>query len=267
MAIWVTGDCHGETRKFTTAAFPEQKETTRDDVVVICGDFGFVWAKDEKAKGRGGWKDENAKLDWLAEKNLTFAFVDGNHENHARLAALPTARWNGGEVGVARPNVLWLKRGQVYEIQGAKAFAFGGALSHDTGHGILDPETDPRWKERAKLMERHGICDFRTKGVDWWPEESFESMRPEDAAAQKAAAEANLDAAGWKVDFVFTHELPASDAALLGHGAYAPNEHSKWLESIRARLTYKRWFAGHYHVDRQLDAKDAVLYDQIVRIR
>ena len=31
--IFVTGDCHGEFQKFSTAAFPEQKEMTKDDIV------------------------------------------------------------------------------------------------------------------------------------------------------------------------------------------------------------------------------------------
>ena len=38
--IFVTGDCHSEFQKFSTAAFPEQREMTKDDIVIICGDFG-----------------------------------------------------------------------------------------------------------------------------------------------------------------------------------------------------------------------------------
>ena len=41
--IYVTGDCHGDYRRFNTAVFPEQKEMTKDDVVIILGDFGLVW--------------------------------------------------------------------------------------------------------------------------------------------------------------------------------------------------------------------------------
>ena len=41
--IYVTGDCHGEFKKFTTSAFPEQKEMTKDDIDIICGDFGGIW--------------------------------------------------------------------------------------------------------------------------------------------------------------------------------------------------------------------------------
>ena len=44
--IFVTGDCHSEFQKLSTAAFPEQREMTKDDIVIICGDFGAVWNAD-----------------------------------------------------------------------------------------------------------------------------------------------------------------------------------------------------------------------------
>lgn len=266
MAIWVTGDCHGDFGKFNMECFPEQKEATANDLMVICGDFGGVWARDETVKGKYGWKDENRKLDWLAEKPYVTAFVDGNHENHARLAEFPEKEWHGGKVHEIRPNVLHLMRGQVYDFDGATFLAFGGASSHDVGHGILDPETNPNWKQDAKRLERDGIWDFRTKGYDWWPEESFASMSPETVEEQKAETIRNLDAVGWKVRYVFTHELPASVVALYGRGFYKPDEHSKFLEEIRSRLDYFRWFAGHYHDEKQVTEREAILYDQIVRI-
>ena len=37
--IYITGDCHGEYCKFNTNTFSEQKYMTKDDYVIICGDF------------------------------------------------------------------------------------------------------------------------------------------------------------------------------------------------------------------------------------
>ena len=45
--IYVTGDTHSRFGRFNTDNFPEQKKLTKDDVVIICGDFGGVW-KDSK---------------------------------------------------------------------------------------------------------------------------------------------------------------------------------------------------------------------------
>ena len=38
--IYITGDTHGEFgRRFNTQNFPEQKTMTKDDYVIICGDY------------------------------------------------------------------------------------------------------------------------------------------------------------------------------------------------------------------------------------
>lgn len=68
--IYLTGDTHGDWRRFSTSNFPDQKEMTRDDIVIVCGDFG-IWHDT---------KEERYWLNWLAEKPFTVCFVDGNHE-------------------------------------------------------------------------------------------------------------------------------------------------------------------------------------------
>ena len=41
--IYVTGDTHGNwVRRLNMDSFPEQKEMTKDDYVVVLGDFG-IW--------------------------------------------------------------------------------------------------------------------------------------------------------------------------------------------------------------------------------
>lgn len=39
--IYITGDCHGDYRRFSTQVFPEQKGMSKQDYVIICGDFGL----------------------------------------------------------------------------------------------------------------------------------------------------------------------------------------------------------------------------------
>lgn len=51
--IYATGDVHGDVRRFSTDIFPEQREMTKNDYVIILGDFGLVWdwrgeSKEEK---------------------------------------------------------------------------------------------------------------------------------------------------------------------------------------------------------------------------
>lgn len=109
--IYITGDCHSNFERFNTRNFPEQKEMTKDDYVIICGDFGGVWNKD------GESKMETSALDWLDGKAFTTLFVDGNHENFDRLYAYPVEMWHGGKVHKIRPSVIHLMRGQIFELE------------------------------------------------------------------------------------------------------------------------------------------------------
>ena len=47
--IYATGDCHGDYRRFATEIFPEQKEMTKNDYVIVCGDFGY-WDESKEQK-------------------------------------------------------------------------------------------------------------------------------------------------------------------------------------------------------------------------
>ena len=43
MSIYITGDTHGEFTRFKKDIFYEQTSLTKNDYVIICGDFGGVW--------------------------------------------------------------------------------------------------------------------------------------------------------------------------------------------------------------------------------
>ena len=43
MSIYITGDTHGDFRRFSADNFPEGKTLTKKDYVIICGDFGGIW--------------------------------------------------------------------------------------------------------------------------------------------------------------------------------------------------------------------------------
>ena len=62
--IYITGDTHQniDISKLNTKNFPEQKELTKSDYVIICGDFGMVW---NNSKEEMYWRK------WLEKKNFT----------------------------------------------------------------------------------------------------------------------------------------------------------------------------------------------------
>ena len=55
--IYVTGDTHGQIdiSKLFPGSFPDGKGLTRDDYMIICGDFGGVWFGDERDDTRMAW--------------------------------------------------------------------------------------------------------------------------------------------------------------------------------------------------------------------
>ena len=77
----------------------------------------------------------------------------------------------------------------------------------------------------------------------------------------------NLERAGWEVDFIVTHCTASSTQALAGGGLYQPDALTDYLEEIRQKCRYRRWFFGHYHDNRNVTERDLMLYEQIIRIR
>ncbi len=247
MNVYITGDCHSDFQRFTTRNFPQLKGMGRDDHVILAGDFGGVWA---------GEQMDGYKLDWLEDKPFTTLFVDGNHENFNLLNAYPEQEWHGGRVHVVRPHVLHLTRGQVFDIGGLTWFTMGGAASHDIEDGILDPAV-PDFKRRYWMMRRMNAM-FRVLGRSWWPEEM-------PSEAEYAEAEANLERAGWCVDCILTHCAPTSIAQRL-NWHYQPDKLTDFLETVKQRCQFSKWFCGHYHMNQVIDERFVIQWEQISKI-
>ena len=230
--IYVTGDLHGTAEygrnRLSSHSWPLGRELTRDDVVIVAGDFGYVW---------DGGNTDAYWLKWLEGRPWITCFVDGNHENHGLLAAMPERERCGGRVHEVRPHVLHLMRGQVFDIGGISVFTMGGASSHD----------------RA----------WRTEGESWWPEEL-----PSDAEREEARA--NLNRCNWRVDYVITHEAPldiADDLCWECNRSFDGGDaHRAFLQEVDGRLSYRTWFFGHYHDDEWRDDRHRLIYRDIVPI-
>lgn len=89
--IYLTGDTHIpiDIGKLSCKSFPKQQEMTHSDYVIVLGDFGLLWKKDETYDY---W------LDVLSKRTYTLLFLDGNHENFDWLDSLPVETWHGGAV-------------------------------------------------------------------------------------------------------------------------------------------------------------------------
>ena len=148
-------------------------------------------------------------------------------------------------------------RGQVYQIDGKKIFTFGGASSHDISGGILEPD-DPDYKEKKKELDQ-GWLPYRINRVSWWKQEL-----PSEAEMEEGLK--NLSVHGNKVDFIVSHCCSSSTQELLGGGLFTPDVLTNYLEQIRQTVTFKKWFFGHYHDNRNVNADEILLYEQVIRI-
>ncbi len=250
--IYITGDTHAEFKhRFNMENFPEQKEMTKDDYVIICGDFGGIWDRECESAGEKHW------LDWFESRNYSLLFIDGNHENFERLYQYPIKEWHGGRVHEIRPHVLHLMRGQVFEIGGKKIFTFGGASSHDITGGILDMN-NPNFRKIKKMLDR-SYEPYRINHLTWWEQELANEEEMQEGRD-------NLIAHDYTVDYIVTHCCSSSTQALLDKDLYKPDRETDYLEFIKNHANYTKWFFGHYHDNRNVSDKEILIYEQMIRI-
>lgn len=225
---------------------------TRDDFVIVCGDFG-LW---HDTKTERWW------LKWLEEKNFTILFVDGNHENFDRLYnEFEVMDFHGGKVHKIRENIYHLMRGYVFDLCDKKFFAFGGASSHDIDDGILDRkdfQSDRELVNEYNRRTRRGEM-LRINHISWWKEE-MPSPEEMDFGLKKLNDNKN------NIDFIVSHCAPSHVAASISAGTYKPDMLTNYFETISQTVNFKKWFFGHYHNDIAVDDKYILLYDQIIRI-
>lgn len=130
--IFLTGDIHGDKERFNLIA---KSGITKKDVLIICGDFGFVW---------DGSKAEHKLLKWIGKRKYQIFFVDGCNENHKLLNEYPDVTIFGGKAKKISGNLYMFNRGEIFEIHGKKVFAFGGgdntlATQEQMLHGLNLP--------------------------------------------------------------------------------------------------------------------------------
>ena len=149
---------------------------------------------------------DDAALDWLESLPFTLAFVCGNHENYDALERYPVKDWHGGKVHRIRPHILHMMRGQIFELEGYHFFAMGGAKSHDTEDGILEPGA-PNFERKLLMLQRKPRARYRINHISWWTQEM-------PSEAEYAEARRNLAKVDWAVDYVITHCAPTSIALM-----------------------------------------------------
>jgi len=216
--VYLTGDTHGDFNRIK--AFCDRMNTTSSDILIILGDAGINYY---------GPVRDRLRKEKISTLPITLFCVHGNHEQ--RPYTLPDYHeilWQGGQVYAedAFPNLLFAKDGEIYDIAGKRALVIGGAFSVDRMYRVA-------------------------RGLPWWPDE-------QPSGEIRARVEKKLDLCSRKVDLVLSHTVPMK---------YVPRENfidgiaptgvdfstEKWLDKIEERLDYEKWYAGHLHMEKEID--------------
>lgn len=227
--IFVTGDTHGQTDFAKMLSFAqEHPNLTKNDFVIIAGDFGAVWSEETL--------EEDLKP--YSAMPFTVLFVDGNHENFDLLNSYPVEIWNGGKVHKIKSDIIHLMRGQVFEIEGKTIFTFGGATS----------------------IDKHIRLAF---GYGWWEQERPTFAELDEGIANLKRYNNKVDyiithACGERALMYPPLRTRSSKMQLFPENQLLSN-----FEDI---VGYKHWYFGHYHLDGALNDKMTVLYQEIVRL-
>lgn len=184
--ITVFGDVHGHIPIFRDMI----KKVPEDHTIIQVGDMGI-------------WPNSIRQFELGFPRPVYF--IDGNHEFFPYLNGI-------SEIREIHPNLFYVPRGTVTELDGRKILFLGGAES-----------PDKQW---------------RTPGVSWFPEESITQADlyriPEDVET---------------VDLMITHTPPYSVIHHLKGGDTPDhwNRSSKVVESVWTGLDKPPLVCGHMH--------------------
>lgn len=127
----VFGDWHGNLG-FAATALAAAHELNIDGPYLHVGDFGF-WGIGHEESSDPNYLPGLEVL--LAAQGRTLLFVDGNHEEHSRLNALPK---DADGLRRISEHMYHIPRGEVLQIGDKKVLGLGGAYSIDRKFRIKD---------------------------------------------------------------------------------------------------------------------------------
>ena len=211
----VTGDCHGDMRRFANYVYPRDGTTG----IIILGDAGVNYYMNNR--------DTSAKKK-LQNSGYQFYLVRGNHE--ARPEDCKGVEWTydsnvNGIVGIDTyaPAIHYFRDGDIYNINNRRCLVIGGAYSVDKFYR-LSRGYPYQWFENEQLDPKER-------------EEIFEKVK------------------GQEFDFVLTHTCPRAweptDLFIAGlDQSNIDKSMENWLDDIKNVIKYKVWLFGHFHADR-----------------
>lgn len=230
--LFITGDTHGDFDFL--AGWCRDNETTYEDILIILGDAGINYYGPTQKK-------ELALKDMIKDCPITLLCVRGNHEDRPE----DRPELGLGDVGIGDevyldiryPNIWYAQDGGEYNIIGKKILTIGGAYSVDKFYRI-----SRGWKwvanemlnsdERASILDKiydkeYDIVCTHTCPIDWEPVDLFLSGIDQNSV---------------------------------------PKDMERFLSDVKRYITYKKWYFGHYHADREQWDNSRLMFKDIIEI-
>ena len=225
--IYLTGDFHCDFKKLKKLPDPQ------NTIVIGLGDVGLNYFQDSY---------ESEDKEYVNNMLRRFYAVRGNHEMRPESCGIPliydTFVDNYVYCEDKYPNIRYFMDGFTYKINGKKTLVIGGAYS-------IDKEF--RLKNNSKW--------FANEQLDWVEKEFI---------LQEIERDKNYD-------MVLTHTCPISWQPL---DLFINNiDQSKvdksmelFLEEVKNKITFNKWYFGHFHADRCINDKAKMLFDSFEEI-
>lgn len=101
-------------------------------------------------------------------------------------------------------------------------------------------------------------------GWSWWKDE-------QPSEETKKYAQNQLEKNNWNIDVVLSHTVPLKyepvEMFLPGiNQSKVDKSTEEWLDEIESRLSYKKWYAGHYHCEKSIDRLQ-IMFNNIEELR
>lgn len=232
--VFITGDIHCpiDIDKLNSKCFDEGNNLTKNDILIICGDAGFVW--------NGGNRDKKW-IEWISRRPWTTVYVDGNHENHNLLKTYPVIHFFGAKAHKISDSLFHIKRGEIMTINDETYFCFGGAFSHD--------------------------IEYRIENISWWQDELPVQEEIDNAIANLKKYHNQINYiithdVPSSINMHLGYNIPIMD--YYTHGKYI--HLCNFLQNILESVNFDAWFAGHYHINKLIGGVQ-ILYQDIIEIK
>lgn len=177
-------------------------------------------------------KEELKNLKKLSKKKYNIVFVEGVHENFELLRNYEECDFCGAKAKKITDNIYCLNRGEIYTIEDKTIFCLGGGAHED-------------------VYEKYDNDPIKNPSL------------PTDNELEYAVK--NMQAHNKKVDYVITHEAPASVKRMIRRDSTI-NDMNIFLDTLLHNIQCDKWYFGSMHTDRVVFSHMECVYQRVHKL-